>query len=223
MAATAMPEVNHHPISVACPHLIRALGTTISFSRLLNASFAASYGAACLDGSPPGYWALHMNSSSPGWIVHLQGGGWCWDPTDCSNRAKGDLGSSSGHNHPPMGLTRSGQITRTAMVVDATAFSALTVGKPSAVFVGYCDGGSFTGDNSSAGALQFRGRPNLLAVTHELAYSLGMQHADSVILTGSSAGGLAALLGVDAVTAALPSGIRLVAVPDAGSFLDLAL
>lgn len=37
-------------------------------------------GAVCLDGSPPGYWIRKATTpqSANKWIVHLQGGGWCY-------------------------------------------------------------------------------------------------------------------------------------------------
>ena len=58
-------------------------------------------GAACLDGSPPGYFirSASAGSNSSKWVVHMQGGGWCWDVPEradhgrsCANRSK--LGQS---------------------------------------------------------------------------------------------------------------------------------
>lgn len=52
-------------------------------------------GAACLDGSAPGYWVdkgVGVNASS--WVLHAQGGGWCWDEQQCAARAKTSIGSS---------------------------------------------------------------------------------------------------------------------------------
>ena len=64
--------------------------------------------ASCLDGSPPGYFLRAQRAGSPNaskWIVHMQGGGWCWDTDEranhgrsCHDRAKTGLGSSRGWN-----------------------------------------------------------------------------------------------------------------------------
>lgn len=43
----------------------------------LDADFAAEYGAACLDGTPPGLYALVQDPTK--WIIFLEGGGWCFD------------------------------------------------------------------------------------------------------------------------------------------------
>ena len=55
-------------------------------------------GAACLDGSPPGYWMDQASavSNASKWVIHAQGGGWCWNEAECASRAKGGLGSSKG-------------------------------------------------------------------------------------------------------------------------------
>lgn len=49
----------------------------------------------CLDGSPPGYYIRHgMDSGSNKWILHMEGGAWCYNSKDCYNRSQTDLGSS---------------------------------------------------------------------------------------------------------------------------------
>lgn len=55
-------------------------------------------GAACLDGSAPGYWMDKAGAAenSSRWVIHAQGGGWCWNEAECTLRAKGALGSSKG-------------------------------------------------------------------------------------------------------------------------------
>jgi hypothetical protein len=58
-------------------------------------------GAACLDGSPPGYF-IRRGDPTKGFVIHTQGGGWCWDTPyradhgrSCHYRATTGLGSSS--------------------------------------------------------------------------------------------------------------------------------
>lgn len=66
----------------------------------LDPAFAAQFGAACLDGTPPGLYALVQDPTK--WILFLEGGGWCFDTTpagtisNCAGRAQGGGGSSNG-------------------------------------------------------------------------------------------------------------------------------
>lgn len=56
--------------------------------------------AACLDGSAPGYWMERgMGANATRWILHAQGGGWCWNEDECAKRALSDLGSSKNWRH----------------------------------------------------------------------------------------------------------------------------
>lgn len=49
--------------------------------------------ALCLDGSRFMYFIRPGDPQK--WLVFFQGGGWCWNVTDCAARAKTSLGSSS--------------------------------------------------------------------------------------------------------------------------------
>ena len=61
-------------------------------------------GAACLDGSPYGFYlSLGDNGNSTRWVFSIQGGGWCSDENDCLGRSKGDLGSSKNWPKGPGG------------------------------------------------------------------------------------------------------------------------
>ena len=53
--------------------------------------------AKCLDGSPAVYY-IAANASSSSWVVWLEGGGLCLNLTDCAERSKGRLGSSTSYN-----------------------------------------------------------------------------------------------------------------------------
>jgi hypothetical protein len=75
------------------------------------------------------------------------------------------------------------------------------------IFVKYCDGSSFTGEreeqiNVRGRDLWFRGRSNLVAVIDTLfsKSEYGLDNATEVIMTGSSAGGLAVYMNLDFVS-----------------------
>ncbi|KAK3271497.1 hypothetical protein CYMTET_20161 [Cymbomonas tetramitiformis] len=97
------------------------------------------------------------------------------------------------------------------------------------VFVGYCDGGSFSGhlENSitiEGTELFFRGRAVLRAVLESLLPQ-GLSAATDFILTGCSAGAVAAVLNCDPVQQLLhslnvPVATRMRCMADAGFFLN---
>jgi hypothetical protein len=69
--------------------------TTLSHLILLP----ATTGAACLDGSPYGFYFAPSTKGSSMWTVSIEGGGWCYDEVSCLARANTSLGSS--HFWPP--------------------------------------------------------------------------------------------------------------------------
>ena len=70
------------------------------------------------------------------WIIHLQGGAWCYDEAACVARSKTVVGSSQ--NWPE---TR----TYTGLLSDDCAINPYFCGW-SMVVIAYCDGASFAGN-----------------------------------------------------------------------------
>jgi O-palmitoleoyl-L-serine hydrolase len=182
--------------------------------------FPADGPAKCLDGTPGGYY-LRPGSQSQ-WMIEMEGGGWCYDPASCKDRAAGAIGSSK--NWPPRGCPSMDGGSKGMLSNNCTVsrFCNWT-----AVHANYCDGGSFAGHvdaplNVSGTQLWFRGR-DILDATIDALLAAGLASADELIFKGCSAGGLAVLLHADYVAgrvrAANPK-IRVVAMPDAGFFLD---
>lgn len=70
---------------------------------VLPQAFADTYGAKCLDGTPPAYFISPPSSQPEKFVLFLEGGGWCSDVTpegtivQCAGRATGGLGSSNGN------------------------------------------------------------------------------------------------------------------------------
>ena len=52
-------------------------------------------GAACLDGSPFGFYFVPSKTGSTKWTIGIQGGGWCYDEASCFERSHTRLGNSS--------------------------------------------------------------------------------------------------------------------------------
>jgi len=90
------------------------------------------------------------------------------------------------------------------------------------LFIHYCDGSSHTSNATLPyNGKWHRGRPNLEAQIKYQIESSGLGEADEVILSGGSAGGFSAFLGLDFVRTLLPPSVRLVGAPDAGFFVDI--
>eukprot|EP00047_Mylnosiga_fluctuans_P024931 m.176345 g.176345 ORF g.176345 m.176345 type:complete len:424 (-) comp9959_c0_seq19:118-1389(-) len=187
---------------------------------LVSNETATRTGAACLDGSLPGfYYRPGVGALAHKWRVHLRGGGWCFSAADCLARSKTELGTSTvwparieDTTNSPFGLMTNESTVNPVMANWST------------VFVPYCDGTSYTSKRASpllvsGQSLWFRGRQNLDALFVTLQ-GLGLNQADTVILTGTSAGGLATYLHADHVRAYVPQAAQYYAVPDAGLFLN---
>ena len=90
----------------------------------------------CLDGSPPGYYIARGSGSGVNkWILHQEGGGWCFTTGDCLNRSKTALGSSTYWNS----TIQLGGIFSDEESVNGQFYNW------NVVYLGYCDGGSFSG------------------------------------------------------------------------------
>jgi len=191
--------------------------------KIIEPDIVTATGAACLDGSAPGYYYRLGATTSKRWIIYLEGGGWCANGggsvdnfESCATRASTDTGSSKGY--PPTTPDYGG-------VLSAAPSVNPDFHQDNHVFVKYCDGSSWTSYrqhpvNVDGRELHFRGRSNLVATFKQLRAALHLQGAQEVILTGGSAGGLAVMLNMDFVATLLPRTVRFTGYPDAGFFLD---
>ncbi|KAK4360219.1 hypothetical protein RND71_019171 [Anisodus tanguticus] len=166
----------------------------------------------CLDGSPPAYhFEPGFGDGVENWIVHLSGGAWCVNVTDCQKRI----------NDPNVGSSN---------IMGPWVFQGIHSKNQTAnpdfynwnkVFVRYCDGGSFTGDVEyvdPATNLHFRGARIYEAVLEELL-AKGLRNAKNAILTGGSAGGYPAMLYCDRFRNLLKNTPRVKCLVDSGYFI----
>ncbi|KAK7373735.1 hypothetical protein VNO80_07151 [Phaseolus coccineus] len=169
--------------------------------------------ALCLDGSAPGYhFQSGSGSGSRNWLLHIEGGGWCNSIASCTQRKFTHLGSSN-------------------YMEKLIPFSGILSSDPSEnpdffnwnkVKIRYCDGASFAGHPESeqrGSDLLFRGQVIWEAIMDELL-SIGLSKAEQALLSGCSAGGLAALIHCDNFRQVLPKEATVKCLSDAGFFLD---
>ncbi|XP_077222733.1 pectin acetylesterase 12-like [Tasmannia lanceolata] len=172
---------------------------------------AGAKGAVCLDGTLPGY-HLHRGygSGANSWLIQLEGGGWCNDIRTCVYRKKTRRGSST-------------------YMEKQIPFTGILSNKPeenpdffnwNRVKLRYCDGASFSGEGQNEAAqLIFRGQRIWSAAMQDLM-SKGMHYANQALLSGCSAGGLAAILHCDEFRELFPRNTKVKCLSDAGLFLD---
>ena len=127
-----------------------------------------------------------------GWVVFMEGGGWCGSDSNCYARSLTPLGSSIKYPAVPGGMEGGGLFD---------AFASATV-----VYMKYCDGSSFTGDVDAPVAVMggqkkiyYRGRRILDALFEDLLGSRGLDTATELLFAGCSAGALTTYLHADYV------------------------
>lgn len=167
--------------------------------------------AACLDGSPYGYY-VRPGRRRDAWVIEIEGGGWAFNLDEAASRANTTLGSSK-------------QWTPTLTLGD---YGPRFAGFSRAYFP-YCDGSSFTGSVSHPvpshlappPGLYFRGHDNLIAALRDIRQRfVGASAAvEELIVTGGSAGGLSTIIHVDEMQEILGAK-QAVGVPVAGQCLQ---
>ena len=176
--------------------------------------------ARCIDGSPAAYYfRAGTGSGASKWVVFHEGGGWCISLSDCRARANTTLGSS---------VSYAAELAMPDQLLSSNATLNPLLHNWNVAYLKYCDGGSFVGDAAASdaqGALHFRGRANKEATLAALLADHDLASASEVVVSGGSAGGLAAFIHADwwcdEIRAAASSSLRkCAALPDSGFFLD---
>ena len=144
-------------------------------------------GPTCIEGDS--FTVSIRDLGSPDLLVYLQGGGACWG-------GKNACSKTSGAGIQPIGWTDNDQENNP------------TLSQFNVVFVGYCDGSVFSGDNlvkASNGAIErrHRGVANLSAAL-DLSRAM-FPTPRRVVLAGSSAGGYGTILGTALTRLAYPT------------------
>ena len=179
-------------LSVAA--LLCTLGGVLAapaWQKILLTAEAATRKAQCLDGSPGGFFyrpSPHAHETR--WVVFMQGGGWCFSPTNCVSRANSTLGSST---HWPD--TYSDRYEGSALFA-TPPFSSFHI-----VFNMYCDGSSWSSNSEEVSekwerfvclcgwqvvgnvTLHYRGRPLFDAMIDRL-FTMGLEDATEILYSG---------------------------------------
>ncbi|KAK1382804.1 Pectin acetylesterase [Heracleum sosnowskyi] len=215
MAATRLYQ-GIYTLLVVCNLIILGRGVDLPYvTRLVKLTYlhsAVRQGAVCLDGSPPAYqFDKGFGDGVNNWLIFLEGGGWCDTTQDCLNRILlNGMGSST--NMFPKNFTG---MTSNEQSLNPYFYNW------NRVYVRYCDGSSFTGNSvDPEHKLHYKGAKIFNVVVKDLL-AKGMKNASNALLSGCSAGGLAALLNCDRFRSLLSTSTRVKCASDAGYFPHL--
>ena len=184
-----------------------------------------SYNAKCLDGS--NYRFNFVQGKGEGknkFLFYLEGGGWCGQETlgdnfveSCFERAKSSLGSS-------IGFFGSLVISRLIRLLSSKEKYNPNFYNWNKIFVRYCDGSSFMSDRiyeKNGSIIYMKGKNNLLGVMNYLKINNNFTEADSVILSGFSAGSFATLIYANYIDSLTTKKNNTFVISDSGFFYDL--
>mmetsp|Transcript_58567 Transcript_58567/g.66786 ORF Transcript_58567/g.66786 Transcript_58567/m.66786 type:complete len:405 (+) Transcript_58567:57-1271(+) len=194
-----------------------------------NLNLLKNPSATCLDGSQGSYyWKSGTGNGTDRTLIYFQGGGWCYGSYDpetgasessmldsCLYRSGTGLGSSKDY---PQTKTFGGMLS-----TDATKNKLFA--NWNIAYQPYCDGVARSSDLDEpvewkGKKLYFRGKSILDSLIDELIADRGLEKMSQVVVAGCSAGGHTVYLHADYIKSRLPKNIEVLAVPDAGFFLD---
>lgn len=175
-------------------------------------------GTQCLDGSEMTMFVENKNTPSntnrSKWVIHLQGGGFCSSIATCRERKETKLGSCKtdkvvGDNWDSFNY----------IILSNNALNPFN--SYNKVVMRYCSGDMWMGRDINDGGIGegmvFNGMNNFILGINFLKNRFGIGSAESVVLTGDSAGGVGVLFNVDRLASLLP-GVDVVGNPVAGLF-----
>lgn len=176
--------------------------------------------ARCLDGSSPAVY-FHQGSEKTKFLIYFVGGGYCEGTSmaqvldSCYQRSKTDFGSSKNLADTIIGQ---GYLSTDSSL---NKFAEWTK-----VIFNYCDGSLHQGSTESTyrfkdGELYFRGADIVRSHFKWLTLKYDFPSAEKVLLTGSSAGGVATFLWSNYVKSILVNPQGLSSVVDSGVFMNV--
>eukprot|EP01060_Flectonema_neradi_P027411 TRINITY_DN3701_c3_g1_i1.p1 TRINITY_DN3701_c3_g1~~TRINITY_DN3701_c3_g1_i1.p1 ORF type:complete len:380 (+),score=54.75 TRINITY_DN3701_c3_g1_i1:70-1209(+) len=152
--------------------------------------------AVCNDRTPAGFYHK-AGTDSKKWLVHLMGGGWCWDLESCQERQKS----------APSLMTSSHfatTVTKTGVFDDDEDLNPMATANM--IYVPYCSSDGWMGDGTSDN-YTFAGQKVIEAVLKTLSdqpYFMGSTPGETLLFSGCSAGGRGAMVNLDYIPQIVP-------------------
>ena len=193
-------------------------GSPIALNLKLFSAGNAAAGAVCNDGSPGGYYFAQGTAGSDSFLVHLPGGGQCWDLATCAARW-GPSGSSLMSTQGAPATVSIGGIFDN----DASTSPLASFHKASLV---YCSSDGYMGNvaaSPATGGYSFRGRVLVETMLRQLVAHHNLSSTSTVVFAGTSAGARGVMVLVDLLVSRqrFPAGARIAAFLDSPFWVDM--
>ncbi|GJP82248.1 hypothetical protein CLOP_g12484 [Closterium sp. NIES-67] len=165
------------------------------------------FGARCLDGSPPGYYLRAAPwEGITTWHIHFPGGGWCATKRECGWRARRLLGGTT--MWPPTNNVTWAQ-NRFGGILSSSGEANPSFAQWHLAMPVYCDGGGYAGTAGQVAVgggrvVYMDGSRIVGAILEDLLTNRALSTATTVLISGTSAGGLPVMRLCDALAALLP-------------------
>ena len=196
-----MASLRHRLLLLLFFLLLRAAPAGAATTTLdLRSLSAVDSRAVCTDGSPAKYYfsaaaATADATAASTWIVHLEGGGWCYDQASCAKRCP------EGTSAP---LCSSNVYAPTRALQGVFHADDATLRAANKVFVPYCSSDGHMGSNEKnpSEGYRFRGAIILQAILRDLVTTQGLAAegtAHTIVWGGASAGARGAMVHLDFV------------------------
>lgn len=196
-------------------------GKGVGSMALTQVEDAIAREAVCNDGTPAKYYFRAGNGQGQfAWVIHLQGGGFCFDNASCEQRRSERASFLTSRGLP---ANRQGDGLQSISNSRPNEFSAANH-----VFVHYCSSDLWSGNRaatSDTSGRHFRGARIFEAVIEDLMNPAitpqpNLSRAQQIVLSGSSAGGAGVMVHLDSLSNRLPSA-SIWGINDAGWFVDM--
>lgn len=164
---------------------------------------AVARNAVCNDGSPSGYYFVPSTTGSTVWVIHMQGGGYCYDNASCASRRNDpekntSISSVNWESNPPVEDEKG--------ILNPNPLKNPYFYNANRVYMRYCSSDLFSGNRvlTLDGSISwyFRGRAILQATLEDLGSPTNpslpsLQDATKVLLSGGSASGISIFPALD--------------------------
>lgn len=183
---------------------------------------AEARNAVCNDGTPAIYYIRRgVGEGMKRWLIHLQGGGYCYDPASCKARGGQEANLMTTKNTPN---NRPGNGIFSPSGSDNKYFATYNE-----IYIAYCSSDLWSGNQAASvntDQLQFRGASIVHAVIEDLSDSSitsdpNLSAATEIIFSGTSAGGVGVLVHLDWIAEKFPNA-NVHGINDAGFIIDTA-
>ena len=174
--------------------------------------------AVCNDGSKGAYYfsPASLSEAKDTFVIHLPGGGQCYDEDSCNERWKFKPTSMSSINFPPIRYKK-GFLDNS---MKRTPFWSANK-----VMLGYCSSDGYMGDveaNKNSWGWHFRGQQLVFAMIRDLISNHGLSSSSTIVFSGGSAGARGVMVLIDVLVADyFPKGAKVVGFLDSPYYVDI--